>query len=69
MKCESIFIQEQVPTKKFEIVVKFDTSDERYKRITMWIEDFVGDTPEQLADSFQIWADALRELKTKKDLN
>lgn len=39
-----------------------DLSEKEYV-LSWFVEDFVGDTPAQLADSFQIFVDRLRELE------
>lgn len=46
----------------FEIDVKFSDGTS-FEMVTLWMKEFVGDTKEELADSFQIWVDAIREGK------
>lgn len=62
MKCRSIFVENQLPVKKFEVTVEFN-SNGKYERMTLCIENFIGDTPNELADSFQVWVDGLRKIK------
>ena len=42
--------------------VNFAMPDDKYEMVTMWITDFKGDTPKELADSLQGWVDKLRSL-------
>ncbi len=48
---------------RFIIQVNFSMPDDMFWTETMWIDDFVGDTPRELADSLQGWVDKLRSYK------
>lgn len=49
-------------TDRFIIQVQFGMPEDQLWMETMWIDDFVGDTPQKLADSLQGWVDKLRTL-------
>lgn len=61
MKVQFIQLDQVVgPAPYLEMYVKF-TDDEQYHSLTLTIEDYVNDTPAELADSLQKWVDAIRE--------
>ena len=47
---------------RFLIQVKFSMPGDKFHLETMWIEDLMGTTPQELADSLQGWVDKLRTL-------
>lgn len=51
-----------VTTSRFIIQINFSMPGEKYELVTMWIDDFIGDTPQDFADSLQGWVDKLRSL-------
>ena len=63
MKLRKLFVFPNQQKNKLELHAEFDLPGGKYQHYILFIEDFIGDTRDELADSLQVWVDSLREPK------
>lgn len=61
LKCNAIHVLENNQN-KIELVAKFSNGTS-YCDVSLWIKDFIEDSPKELAKSLQFWVDHLNSIE------